>query len=71
MTYSDRHIYSVKARAKSVRVNPEIRPTQTHRLAVVKQELIRRSFGTASVATLFELKSRAALTPVCRNQYLR
>lgn len=34
------------------RVNPEISPTQTHTLAIIKQQLIIVSFGTTCVATL-------------------
>lgn len=34
------------------RVNPEISPTQTHTLAIIKQQLIMISFGTTCVATL-------------------
>lgn len=33
------------------RVNPEIRPTQTHTCTIIKQQLIMISFGTTCVAT--------------------
>lgn len=51
------------------RVNPELSPTQTHTLAVVKQQLIKDSFGATGVALLgLNCNAKLQTLDICSDQ---